>query len=323
MKIDDTQRRTVEPSGNTKHQIQDKGYKKLFQNKEIFLEFLHTFIHEEWVKDIQENDLIRVDKEYVLEDYRKKESDIVYRMKLKHPTTGQEKEVIFYILLELQSRVDRMMPYRLLMYMIQIWKQDLTNITIEETNKKDFKLPAIIPIVLYNGASEWDAGMQFRDLQNASERFGEYVVDFKYILVNTNSYTEADLLNISNAISCIIMMDQSVVGKDKDVMIRRLNEIIAIKDQLPVQKMDLIFEWLMEVLMKRFPEKEVKKIIQSMKEGKTMTYAIERLFDEAEEKGKIETAKVALIEGLPIELIKKLTGLEIEKIEELQRQIVH
>ena len=62
----------VEPSGEAKHQLKDKGYKKLFENKEMFVEFLQTFVQEEWVKDINKDDLVRVDKEYVLKDYRKK-----------------------------------------------------------------------------------------------------------------------------------------------------------------------------------------------------------------------------------------------------------
>ena len=50
----------------------------------MFLEFVQSFIHEDWVKDINEEDLVKVDKEYVLQDYRRKEADIVYRMKFKN-----------------------------------------------------------------------------------------------------------------------------------------------------------------------------------------------------------------------------------------------
>ncbi len=150
MEIKMMKSRMAEPSGKVGHQIQDKGYKKLFQNKEMFLEFLKTFVQEDWVKDTNEDDLVRVDKEYVLQDYRKKEADIVYRMKLR--SSGEEKEVIFYVLLELQSGIDRMMPYRLLMYMVQIWKQELTNVKYIDAKDKGHKLLAIIPIVLYSGS---------------------------------------------------------------------------------------------------------------------------------------------------------------------------
>ena len=96
--------------------------------------------------------------------------------------------------------------------------------------------------------------MRFRDLQNESERFGSYLVDFQYILVSVNDYTEQDLLSLANAISCIIMMEQTVVSKDKDVMIRRLNEIMKLKDKLAPEKMQLIMEWLIEVFGRRFQE---------------------------------------------------------------------
>ena len=134
-----------------------------------------NFLDEDWVKDIHEEDLVRVDKEYVLQDYRKKESDVVYRMKFKNAATGEEQDVIFYILLELQSSVDRMIPYRLLMYMVQIWKQELTNVKYKDAQEQAYKLPAIVPIVLYNGEKEWDAVMNFKDLQNESQRFGQRV----------------------------------------------------------------------------------------------------------------------------------------------------
>ena len=68
--------------------------------------------------------------------------------------------------------------YRLLMYMLQIWKQELTSVKPEDANKKGFKLPAIVPIVLYNGASKWDAVLRFiplTDLQNESKRFGAHL----------------------------------------------------------------------------------------------------------------------------------------------------
>jgi hypothetical protein len=84
-------------------------------------------VNSDWVKDIDENDLIRVDKEFILQDYRKKEADIVYRMKIKETDSHRVHEVIFYILLELQSSVDRMMPFRLLTYMTQIWQQEVKN----------------------------------------------------------------------------------------------------------------------------------------------------------------------------------------------------
>ena len=343
MEKEESKVRMAEASGETDHHLQDKGYKKLFEHKEMFLEFLQTFVHQDWVKDIHENDLVKVDKEYVLEDYRKKESDIVYRMKLNNTATGEEREVIFYILLELQSSVDRIMPYRLLMYMVQIWKNELTNVKYTDSQNKNFKLPAIVPIVLYNGTSDWDAVLRFRDLLSESEIFGEYLVDFKYILIDVNDYAEEELLRISNAISCIIMMDQKNIVKDKAVLIRRLNEIIQMKEKLAPEKMELIVEWCIEVLSKRFSKEIRATMIENFKEARDMTYAIERLFDNIEEKARlegiekgiekgietgletrsVETAKEMLADDEPLEKIIKYSKLSEEQINELKKELAH
>lgn len=174
----------------------------------MFIEFLQTFVKEDWVKEINEESLIRIDKEFILQDYRKKEADIVYRLKLKNEKTQKEEDVIFYILFEIQSSADKIMPYRLLMYMVEIWKNELSGKKQKEVQDKDFKLPAIVPILLYNGLTKWNVARRFKDILSEKERFEEYLVDFKYILVDVNKYTEEELEKTANAISCVIMMDQ-------------------------------------------------------------------------------------------------------------------
>ena len=148
-----------------------------------------------------------------------------------------------------------------------------------------------------------------------------------YILVNVNGYNEEELLEVANSISCIIMMDQSIVARHKEIMLRRLNKIMQRKDKLAPEKMELIIEWLMEVFSKRFPAAEAKKIIENLREGKLMTYAIERLMDNEVEKGRqegrVETAKEMLADDEPMEKIIKYTKLLPDKIEELKKEMKH
>lgn len=103
------------------HHPHDKGYRQLLTNKKTFLELLQTFVDEGWVREIKEDDLTLVNKSYVLQDFSDKEADIVYRMRLGGS------EIIFYVLLELQSTVDHTMPFRLLQYMVEIWRDIYQN----------------------------------------------------------------------------------------------------------------------------------------------------------------------------------------------------
>ncbi|GEA17459.1 hypothetical protein E306M_05930 [Moorella sp. E306M] len=98
-----------------------QGYRQLLTDKRVFLELLKTFVREDWVAAIDADYLILVNKSYVLQDFSEKEADIVYKLKTR------DKNVIFYILLELQSTVDYLIPFRLLLYMVEIWREIYNN----------------------------------------------------------------------------------------------------------------------------------------------------------------------------------------------------
>ena len=48
------------------HQEHDKGYRHLLQSKRAFMDLLKSFVKTEWVELVQEEDLVRVDKSFIL-----------------------------------------------------------------------------------------------------------------------------------------------------------------------------------------------------------------------------------------------------------------
>ena len=73
--------------------IHDRSYKDLYSNKEVFLNLVKEMLKASWAKDLKEDNLVLVDKEYILSDYEENEADIVYKANI----SGEE--VIFYALL--------------------------------------------------------------------------------------------------------------------------------------------------------------------------------------------------------------------------------
>ncbi|MTI96911.1 MAG: Rpn family recombination-promoting nuclease/putative transposase [Firmicutes bacterium] len=124
---------------NHKH---DSGYKYLLSDKQVFLQLLQSFVQEEWVEQMTSDNVTRVDKSFILPDFQNREADLVYRITLA------DRDIIFYLLLELQATVDFTMPFRLLLYMVEIWRSFLLNKGKNITGK-DFRLPVIVPCVLY------------------------------------------------------------------------------------------------------------------------------------------------------------------------------
>ena len=221
------------------HNINDKSYKELFSNKEILITMIKSFVKSSWGKEITEDNISLVNKSYVLSDYEELESDIVYKAKI------QDQEVIFYILLEFQSYVDYSMPIRLFLYMAEIWREVLKNTKQREVKSKQFRLPAIIPLVLYNGEFKWTVERRFKNIINQSELFGDNIIDFEYILIDINKYEKEELMKLGNIASAIFLLDQKI---DIEEFISRVKEISIGFSNLKEEQKMILRHWLRNTL---------------------------------------------------------------------------
>jgi len=305
----------------------DKGYKFLLSSKTVFMELLENFVTGEWVKKIDPQSLSKEDKSYVLADFKDKEADLVYRGKIN----GQE--YIFYILLELQSTVDFQMPYRLLLYMVEIWRDILKNTGKKEPERKGFRLPAIVPVILYNGAGAWTAARSFRQMLTATELFPERLLDFEYILVDVFRYQEELLLELSNLIGTVFMLDQAT---NEQELIEKLEKIAHIVEKFNTQTYIMFAIWFKNVVGSALSEETREKVDKMMdqtkpKEVRQMISNITEVIKksrmdgimEGKMEGKMETAKNMLAKNLSEELISEVTGLSLAQIEALKKKDMH
>ncbi|NJD01035.1 MAG: Rpn family recombination-promoting nuclease/putative transposase [Ruminiclostridium sp.] len=310
---------------NNKH---DKGYKYLLSVKKIFVQLLRSFVKQGWVEKIDENSVILVDKSFILQDFKDKEADLVYRVKL------DGKEVVFFLLLELQSTVDFQMPYRLLLYMVEIWRVIFKDAGTGG-GKKEFKLPAIIPCVLYNGKDNWTVCRSFRETIEANELFGEYILDFKYILFDVNRYDKNRLLELTNLIGAVFYIDQS---QNYDELFGKLKNVSVQFSKLDDEAQILFFTWLKNIALRGISQEkaeELKRAFEGNKEGICMVYAVEEIirneiknreeiaiskgFEKGIEQGIERTAKNLLNMGISVEQVVKGTGLSHERVQEIRQ----
>ncbi|MCC6790008.1 MAG: Rpn family recombination-promoting nuclease/putative transposase [Hyphomonadaceae bacterium] len=175
--------------------IHDSGYKKLFSNRTIFQQLIETFITEAWVKDLDFSQCETLDKSFITDHYKETESDLIYKLKLRRKT------VYIYVLLEFQSKVDRFMVLRVLFYILSFYMDYTANY------KRIKKLPAIYPIVLYNGKRKWSAPTSISDLIEDEPSLGAYAIDFQYLLLNEKAYSKEQLLTIRNIVSTLFLAE--------------------------------------------------------------------------------------------------------------------
>ncbi|MGL5676406.1 MAG: Rpn family recombination-promoting nuclease/putative transposase [Cellulosilyticaceae bacterium] len=297
--------------------IHDKTYKSFFENSQIFLEMLQSFVKEEWAYQLTAEGLVQDKSYYVIRDYEEMEADVVYT------ATIDGQEVIFYILLELQSTVDYSMPIRLFTYTSEIWRKYLKKHTKEEVKRKDFKLPAVVPIILYNGEAKWTVEKSFKEKIHRADLFGNHVIDFEYILINVNKFKEEDLMAIENVVSAIFLLDQKVDAKE---FVRRAANVVKEFQQMPAEHKLKLIDWIDHTVENPIREEVIKLFHANKEEVDLMTANITRTMQEEKEhallegefKGQIKIAKRMLEKGVSIEEIIEFTGLTTEEIETLR-----
>ena len=115
-----------------------------------------------------------LDGEFINDALQGSQSDRLFRAMLK---TGGE--VLLYVLIDHKSTPEPGIILQLLGYMLRIWLR-YSGGKAEALRS----LPAILPMVVYHGASEWKVSLSLRDTIKAPEAIKQYQPDFHYVLVD-------------------------------------------------------------------------------------------------------------------------------------------
>src|SRR3954469_13445642 len=113
------------------------------------------------------------------------------RMDLVYSVRAGQRRVLLYVLAEHQSKVDPWMAFRLLCYLVAIWKG------YRGQHPRVRRLPAILPIVVHHSATGWTAPVAFEDVLDADAELlaslGPYVPRFRFLLDDLSTQTDAAL----------------------------------------------------------------------------------------------------------------------------------
>ncbi len=296
----------------------DKRFKELFANKSQFISLLKDCVKEPWVNDIDESTLRKSNNSFILQDFSEKEADIVYEAILN------DEKIIFYILLEHQSKVDHRMPYRLLLYIVEMLRYYYNNADVTVRDSKDFKFPVVFPIVLFTGSEKWTVPINIKEMFSNPEQFGEYVLNFKYMLLDAKGYNESELKMFSSKLlGIILLLEKSKNDVEFYGNIRNnLNDIRYFDKEekrilnMCIKVIDLAYGYNkseeIKVLLENNDIAEVDSMLCDVIEN--AKYEKENLILQ----GKLEIAKKMLLENLPITVILKVTNLSKEQVEKIK-----
>ena len=243
------------------------------------------------------------------------------------------------------------MALRVLNYITNFYMDFLVN------NKDVKKLPAVFPIVLYNGEAHWTAPVVLSELIEGTPPLGAFALDFQYFLIAENQYSQEALLKIRNIVSTLFLAESHY---DLDVLETELVNLFSSESdkgaislflnwfrQLALhgriasedyQSLETIYrnEEEVKTMLVTALERERRQIYQNglvegerkgLVEGerKGLVEGERKGLVEGERKGlvegKIEAAKVMLVKGMEIALISEITGLPEGQLSQLKAEL--
>lgn len=300
--------------------IHDRGYKKLFSNREIFRQLITTFVHEPWVKDLDFSTCELVKDSFISKRYKKTFTDLLYKIKLR----GRDFYIV--ILLEFKATPQRFVALQMLGYIVDFYRH------LVDSQKRLKKLPPVFPIMLYNGERRWTAPVNLAALIEGHDLLGRRALHFEYFPIIENAFSKANLLKIGNVVSTLFLAEAHY---DLALLERELLKLFEKpRDRRAVS---LLLNWFRQLALHgRIEEadykklertsddpKEVNMLVNAIKREKKQMYSrgkregLEKGIEKGVEKGIEKIARLMWANGESLEKIKRYTGLSAEAIKKL------
>ena len=193
--------------------------------------------------------------------------------------------------------------------------------------EKNYKIPKVIPIVLYTGKRKWQK-LSIEDIEEKIEGYEE--IELGYDLVDTNEFTKQQLLEDNLITSKAMLIEKS---QNKEELYQNIEDIISCKNKME----DFEYEQLEKIVKYELMGTEDKEIISKfiekiknreesenimMNAARIINKEIRKQRREGREEGMIFVAK-KLKGKMHIKDISQITGLSEKKItvEKLRKQM--
>jgi hypothetical protein len=293
-----------------------------------------------------------LNRTFILDDFRKREADIIFKVPFFSPKdNGSISKVIIYILIENQSTVDRMMPFRMLSYMMQVWNMEMQEWESDNIPLRQRYFRPILPVVFYTGSQHWESPLEMKQLVKIPDGLEMLIPQFKIFLLNLKSTAPEQLVSEDNPFGWVLRVMQKEDQTTEEFK-KELSLAVTHLEQMPLEKLSdwqkLMYFLFMFIYNRRDPRErsELLKVVETNvverirreevdKMGRTIAQAlIEEGMVEGIEKGKKEGLSQGMqqmifetlelrFEIAPISLIEAISNvMNVNTLRILQRYAV-
>lgn len=202
----------------------DPAYKLLFSHARMVEDLLRGFVPEDWVRELDFSTLERVNPSAVSDDLRERRNDAIWRVRWGDQPARREgggtRWLYVYLMLEFQSQVDPWMAVRFMTY-VGLLYQDLIR---QGLVRRGERLPAVMPILLYNGEPPWSAACDVDELIEPLPGLETYRPRMRYFLLDEQHLDEATLAGASGVAQALFRLERS---RDPEAFVEVLTALVG------------------------------------------------------------------------------------------------
>ena len=305
----------------------DKTYRQILSNKKDAVYIINEALKLKENKRIKEEEIEKYNSSFITKEYKEREADIVYKLK------GED----IFFLIEHQSKVDYKMPYRMQEYKMEIIK---SAIDVKRIRSKSYKMPEVIPIVIYTGKERWEVRKELNKVEN--ERL-KGINLIRYNLIDINKYEKERLIRSKEFIDKIFLIEKTKDIKEFERTVKEVSK--SLEEEEDKDRMQEIIEG---PIRWKLGEEKIQEIIKEMRgDENEMLGAVEMVIREYEnarenglrdgktegmkqglkagrKQGKIEGRKQGKIEGrkqAKLQMIEDMikNGISDEQVKKISR----
>jgi len=275
---------------------------------------------------------------FILDNFRKREADIVFEAPFLDEPGNIPSEVIIYILIEHQSTIDPAIPFRLLSYMIQIWDIQRREWESKKLPIHQWRFCPILPIVFYTGTQRWELPSDIGQLMNLPVSLERFIPRHDTLFLDLKTTEPSQLIKENHPFGWVLQVIQKEEATQEEFKDALHFAVQHLELMLPDERanwerlMHFLFAFinhrreqseqseLLEVVQNAVSDKSHRKEMEKM--GKTIAEALI-------EKGEIKGLRDAVSLGLELKfgtdsmsLMDKVRKVEsVEKLEKIIKTI--
>jgi hypothetical protein len=230
----------------------DGGYKLLFSHARMVEDLIRGFVREDWVEELDFSSLEKLPTSFInTKGGERRDGDVLWRLRW-----GKGPWLYVYILLELQSTVDRYMAVRMLTY-VGLLYQDLIR---RKLVGADGRLPPVLPVVLYNGDAAWGAAREVASLvEDGPAGLERYRPRLEYFLLDEGRIARDELEPLRNVAAALFRLERSREPRDLKPVVEALLEWLKQPEHKELQRS--FASWICNVLLRaRMPGVEISEM---------------------------------------------------------------